>query len=165
MGVRIDARTSREYQAAALAIRSVDRTLRKQIRVHTKRVAQPEWQRALDKRATTEQQRKVIARTAVVMVTDRNVRVQAAKKGRPLGGGLNPKVHGRNVEHGATVAQQRVQRKWASYELTTGRGLPPRNRDGYVFWAAARDMVPRMFALWAQTTVRTIANALEGRED
>jgi hypothetical protein len=34
-----------------------------------------------------------------------------------------------------------------------------------VFYPAAREMIPRLAALWIQTTVRTIAEALEGKQE
>ena len=169
--MQIDAKTSREYRATMLAVRAVDRTLRKQIRVQTKKVAAPEWQRALGKRATTELERRVLVNTAVVSVSDQNVRVQSASKGRKLSGGLLPKLDYPAIEFGADRGKRstyrRTARGGAAHSVTrrTNTGLRPRNGEGYVFYPTAREMVPRMGRLWAQTTVRTIANALEGKQE
>lgn len=170
MGVRLDARASREWQAVAYAVRSIDKTLRKQIRTHTKRVAAPEWQKALARHATTELERRVIVATAVVAVSDQNVRIQAANKGRPVSGGFHPKVDGHAAEFGSNrrvVESRRVSARTRQHAIkaASGYSLRPRNRDGYVFWPAAREMVGRIFALWAQTTVRTVATALEGKTE
>ncbi len=168
--MRLDVTKSRELQAALLAIRSLDRTLAKTIRQHTKRIAAPEWTRALTRRASTALEQRVLSATAVVTVSDQNVRAQSASKGRPLSGGLNPKTDFPAVEFGASdtpATYQRVSRKGKPHTVTrhTTKQLRPRNPKGYVFYPAAREMVPRLAALWVQTLVRTIATALEGKQE
>jgi hypothetical protein len=169
--MRLDALKSRELQATIYALRSVDKTIQKQVRVHTKNVAGREWKQALAERADTRLQQRVIVDTAVVSVSNQNVRVQAAKKGRVLRGGLNPKTDYAPVEFGAQlkkITYDRRGRNGGTHRVTRSSGSQfPRHRGktGYVFWPAAREMVPRIGSLWVQTTVRTIANALEGKQE
>lgn len=162
--MRIDVFRSRELLATIYALRSIDRTLAKQVRQQTKKVAQPEWQQALAERADSRLEHRVIVGTAVVTVSDQNVRVQAAGKGRPLTGGLNPKTDYGAVEYGANPRKRSYTRKGHKVTRTVGTAFKRHaGKTGYVFWPAAREMTPRMARLWVQTTVRTIAEALEGR--
>jgi len=168
--MRIDVRNSRELLAVIYAVRSLDKTIQKMIRQETKRIAAPEWSEALTKRADTALERKVIVGTAVVSVSNQNVRAQSANKGRPLSGGLNPKTDFPAVEYGAdddTQTYQRRSRKGGTHKVTrhTASQLKRRRRDGYVFGPAAAEMIPRLARLWAQTTVRTIAEALNGKQE
>lgn len=173
--IRIDVYKSRELLATIYAIRSIDKTLTKIIRRETKRIAQPEWVRALGRRASTALERRVLVDTAVVTVSDNNVRLASASKGRKLSGGLNPKEHWGPVERGLPPKDKTYGRKGRAGNTGTGKphevtrkvgtAFRPRNNKGYVFLPSAREMVPRIAALWVQTTVRTIANALEGKQE
>lgn len=168
--MRIDVFGSRELLATIYAIRSLDKNLRKQNRQQTKRVAQPEWTKALAERADTRLEHRVIVGTAVVSVSDQNVRIQAAKKGRALSGGLTPQMGAGAVEFGAHAkgkTYSRRSRKGGTHRVTrviNTQFKPHSGNRGYVFWPAAREMVPRMARLWVSTTVRTIAEALEGKQ-
>lgn len=168
--LRIDARFSPELLATLAAIRAVPKTLQKMIRTQTKRVAGPEWTKALSQHADTRLERRVIVDTAVVSVSNQNVRIQSANKGRPLSGGLNPKQDWPAVEFGAQQQQPTTynrKTKHGTNRVTrhTTRQLKPRRKGGYVFWQTAKEMVPRLGRLWVQTTVRTLGTALEGKQE
>lgn len=170
--MRIDAKASPELRATILAVRALDKTLQKTIRQHTKQVAAQAWMEALRSRAQTKLEHRALVDTAVVAVSNQNVRIRSASKGRPLSGGFSPKLHGHAAEFGADqttpTTYQRKSRTGGSAHQVTRRattGLRPRNREGYVFWPTAREMVPRLASLWVQTTVRTIATALEGKQE
>lgn len=167
----LDARKSRELQATVLAIANVDRTIRKMIRQYAKAMAMPEWKKALAERADTRLEHRVLVDTAVVTVSDRNVRMQSASKGRPLSGGFAPKLDYYAAEYGGnqdkTTTYTRRNRNGGTHKVTrrVGNTIKPRTRRGYVFGPASREMVPRLARLWVQTTVRTIATALEGKQE
>jgi len=169
--MRIDARLSPEFRATILALRSVDKTIAKMVRQQVKRIAAPEWQKALAERADTRLQQRVLVNTAVITVSNQNVKAQSASKGRPLSGGLEPKHDYHAVEFGANRARVmeygRKSRNGGRHivKRRIGNGLPARNSKGHVFWPAAREMVPRLGRLFVQTTVRTIATALEGKQE
>jgi hypothetical protein len=148
-GGRISTKESRELQAVVVAIKALDADTRKEIRTRTRAMARQEWTEALARRATSEQQRRLIVKTARVNVTDQGVQVTAATQKRGgLSGGATPYDEGKSFEFGNS------KKKY----------LPPSRRQGYVFWPAAADMVPRLLALWAQTAVRTAMEALEGKK-
>lgn len=168
--MRLDAFKSRELMATILAIKSLDKTVRKINRQQTKRIAAPEWQKALAQNSMTLLENRVLVNTAVVTVSDQNVRIQSASKGRPLSGGLNPKTDYHAIEFGADQTRRTTYdrtRKGNRHRVTrhATNGLRPRNPRGYVFFPTARSFIPRMASLWVQTTVRTIANALEGKQE
>lgn len=168
--MRLNVLDSRELQATILALRAIDKTLAAQVRKYTKAVAAPEWSQALNRRATTRLEQRVIANTAVVTVTNQNVRVQSASKGRMLSGGLLPKSEYPAVEFGKNPSKTtytRISPRGQSHRVTAvvGRQFKRRNPRGYVFYPAAEEMIPRIAALWVQTTVKTIANALEGKQE
>lgn len=168
--MRLDVRKSPELLATIVAIRSLDRTITKMIRQQTKLIASPEWKKALAHRADTRLEQRVLVDTAVVSVSDQNVRMQSANKGRPLTGGLAPKADWAAVEFGAdqttkTTYQRRGKHGTHKVARVVTHGLKRRNRDGYVFFPTAAEMIPRLARLWVQTTVRTIATAFEGKQE
>lgn len=169
--MRIDAQKSREFQAAIFAVRSLDRTIQKMFRREVKRIGAPEWKQALAERAGSRVQHRMLVDTAVMTVSNQNVKLQSASKGRPLSGGLNPKTDYYTAEWGADHDREstytRRSPKGRSHKVTrhAARAVPRRNRKGWVFSPAVREMIPRFGRLFVQTTVRTIANALEGKQE
>jgi len=166
--LKIDARSSRELRAILAALKNADREIQKQIRTQTKQAIVPEWQRALAREASTVPQSKVLVQTATATVSNQNIKLTAATKGRRLSGGLLPREGFGGFEFGAKVRQSTyTQRspKGRPYRVTrrTGKQFPAYNARGRVFYPAVKRIVPRVASLWAQTTVRVIAEALEGK--
>ena len=167
--MRLDVLTSRELLATIYAIRSLDKTIQKMIRQQTKSMAAPEWTKALAQRADTALEQQVIVNTAVVAVSNQNVRAQSANKGRLLSGGLDPKTDYPAIEWGAdddTQAYMRRSRKGGTHSVKrhTARQLKRRS-SGYVWGPTVQEMIPRLARLWVQTTVRTIAEAIDGKQE
>lgn len=168
--VRLDVTASRELLATILTMRACDRTIAKMVRKETRAVAEPAWRQALAERADSRLSQRVLVNTAVVSVSNQNVRVKSAMKGRPLSGGLNPKTDWHAIEFGADTGKTTTYdsfRGHTRFPVTrhTARQLQPRRRSGYVFYPAANEMIPRLAALWVQTVVRTIATALGGETE
>jgi hypothetical protein len=165
--VRISVWDSKELQAILLALRGFDRDLKKEIRSRTKTMAQPEWQKAVAERAGTVLESKVLAATARVQVSDQNVMLRSASIGRSLSHGLLPSANYAAVEFGAdrnvktTYERRSPKGKTHSVTRRTRTQLRPRTRKGYVVFPAAAEMIPRLAALWAQTTVRTFHETIE----
>lgn len=167
--VRLDVFQSPELLATIYALRAIDKTIQAQVRKATKTVAEPEWKKALAERANTRVEHRVLVDTARISVSNQNVRAQSANVGRPLKGGLNPKVHYPAVEFGIKNKKStysRKSRKGGTHKVTRtiGTGLPNPRRQG-PFWGSTSEMIPRLARLWVQTTVRTIATALEGKQE
>lgn len=156
--------------ATIYAVRALDKTLQKMVRQHIKAITAPEWKHSLARRANTKLERRVIVDTSAVAVSNQNIRLQSANKGRALSGGLSPKFAWHAPELGAVPAKAtytRRSRRGGTHSVTrtTGTQFKPRNSAGYVFFPAVREMVPRAASLMVQTVVRTIATALEGKQE
>lgn len=167
--MRISVFESKELQATLLALRGFDKDLKKQIRTHTKRIAQPQWQKSVREHAETRLEQRVLADTARVQVSDQNVMLRSAHIGRALTGGLKPSENWAGVEFGGDQEKastySATSRTGTSYKVTrrTRRQLRPRKKTGYAVFPAAADMIPKIAALWVQTTVRTFHETLEKR--
>lgn len=156
-------------QAALLGVRRAEKAVQANIRKATKAIATPEWQKALTERAETRLEHRVLVDTARVSVSNQNVRLASASVGRALSGGLKPSEGYAAVEFGANRQQKNT------YERTSSKGnrfpvtrrtraqLRPQRRKGYVVYPAAQKVIPRFAALWVQTVVKTMHDAIEGK--
>lgn len=165
--MRITVFGSKELQAVILALKTLDRDTRAEIRKHTKTMASTEWGQTLTEHASTKLEHAVLARTGRARVSDQNVTLTSATVGRALKGGLQPKRDAAAVEFGAdaqVVPYTATSRTGTRYEVrrNTRAQLRPRNRKGYVVYPSAASIIPRIASLWIQTTARTIFDKLEG---
>jgi hypothetical protein len=146
MPLRVSAKDSAALRATILSIKTLDRDLKRELRGRVRKLATVDWKAAMGDHADTVLEDRVLVQTARVSASDMNVRVRSAGSSRPAAsGGIIPRRDGRGVEFGSSQT----------------KSLPPRRRQGYVFFPAAAEMVPQLLSLWVQTTVRTIAEALE----
>ena len=163
--MRIDVRGSQELKDVALALSAMDTPMRRYLRSLTKAKMTEPWLSEMNKRAGTRLEKRVLSSTATIATSDQNIRITSAAKGRALSGGLNPKVDYAAVEFGANRAKKSTYtRKGHRVTRRTAVQLRPRNRDGYVFYPAARVMIPRLASLWVQTIVKGIGNIFDGKE-
>lgn len=169
MAQRISIIASRPIRTVVTAMKALPGENKRQIRTQTKNMLAPEWRKAVDAEAASDLERRVIASTARVAVSDRNVTLRAGGSRRALSGGLIPAVSNRAVEFGGGRERTRTystrSRRGKRYQVTrhTQRQLPPFRRQGYVFYAAVAKITPRLAALWAQTWARGIHEAMEGK--
>jgi hypothetical protein len=161
--VRIDVQGDEVLQGVVIALQRSDAETRKSIRTYTKSVMTRPWLDEIDRRASTRLERRVIGATATVAVSDQNIRIQSAAKGRKLSGGLLPKADYGPVEFGAAHRKVTYTRKGHRVTRNTTAQFKPRNRSGYVFYPAAKEMIPRLASLWVQTVVKTFADIFEGK--
>lgn len=157
--IQISVRDSRELRAAVLAIANVGRTLQAELRKHTKRVVEPEWRKGLAERASSKLDQKVLVSSSRVQVRDTNVVLRSGAVGK-LKHITRPVEFGgdRNQEHSY---QGRRGSKRFKVTRHTARQLGWRRKGGRVVWPTAEDLIPRLAALWVQTTIRTIHEAIE----
>ncbi|MBF4565400.1 hypothetical protein [Plantibacter sp. VKM Ac-2876] len=167
--MRIDIYGSRELQATVLSIRRAERDIQTNIRKFTKTLLMPEWKKALAERAETRLEHRALVSTARITMSNQNIKLKSAGLNRKLSGGMNPNVEGHAVEFGANREEKTtydaVSKNGTGYRITrrTRRQLRPKTTQGYVFYPAVRAMIPRFASLWVQTTVRTLADALDRR--
>lgn len=146
MALRISAFDSKELQATLILLKGMPKELSAQIRKATKGMALPEWQKAVRGRVSTRLESRVLGDTATVAVSNANVRLKSATKGKSLSGGAKPIEIGKSVEYGNKHKQ-----------------FKKRQRGGYVVQKSASKLIPRFAALWVQTTVRTFYESFEGK--
>jgi hypothetical protein len=147
-----------------LAARSVPVEVRKQIASQTKSASEPIWYDEVRDGAATRVQQRVLVDSARVGVTQRNVFLRS--------GGVGTLRSGTPVSRIAAAAEFGVgegkvittrSRKGTVYSRRMGPAFPAPKRGGYVFWPAARRSIRRFASLWIQTAVRTMLDALDGK--
>jgi hypothetical protein len=159
----IDSKSSAQLKAVILALDGAEKVIQTQVRNNTKRMAQPEWQKALKKEAVTPLQNRVLASTGRVKVDNRGVTLAAGGLSRKVSGGFqsDPKMP-RIIEFGANRNAVETYRshspKGKSHPVTrhTQRQLSWQDNKGTVVYPAATPLVGRFVSLWVQTTVRQI---------
>lgn len=155
--MRLDARRSPALTALIQVLATIPNEVAKEVRKHSKSVIVPEWKKGLAERAPGERifhDRLVSPSTAYV--SDRNVK---------LIGGANGKFP-RETEFGAyreEFTEYTGRRKGKSFPVRrrTQRQFWHFTKPGRVVWPTASDLIPRIFALWAQTTIRTVHESIE----
>lgn len=167
--MRVSVHVSPQLQAMLTRIKELPAETRKQVRVATKQSALSIWRESVAANVTTRAEGIAFAKTSRVAVTDRGVNLQAARIGKPLSGGLNPRTQWHALEFGGDPAARRpvdmTSRKGKRYTAVrrTQAQLRPRRRTGYVVYPAAADAIPRVLSLWLQTIARAGHEALEGK--
>lgn len=167
--MRISAFVSPELQALLTRITQLEPETRKELRKATKGAALPIWTESVNANLTTRAEGIAFGKTARVAVTDRGVRLQAARVGKALSGGLNVKSQWHALEFGAERETVRTvdmrSRKGTQYTARrhTQRQLRARRKSGYVVFPAVAEAIPRVLSLWLQTVQRTGHEQLEGK--
>lgn len=167
--LRVSALSSSELLTVLRGLRNLDRDTKKANRQHLKPMAEQAWKQQLAQHADTRLEQRVLVDSGRVRVSDQNVRLTSASLSRSLTGGLKPSESYGPVEFGADP------RPGAKETATSTRGKKfQRNRDphrpfkrpnrrGNVVFPAAANVIPRVLAMYVQTFVRSIHEALEGK--
>lgn len=167
MALRISVFASKELQTAIAVLKGADREISKQIRQHLKSVTSPEWQEAVRGRTGSAQEVRVLSDTARVQVSNQNITLKSGAIGKPLSGGARPRDIVKAVEFGASSTQPVTyttrSRKGNSYRVTrhTHNQFRKRTSTGYAVYPAAAQVIPRIAALFVQTTIRTFFELVE----
>lgn len=164
-GLGVDVFDARELQAALLAFKILPKEITAQTRKHTKRLVDAEWQAGLNKRARSKIQQRALAGTAVSSVTNSQVQMKSATKGKY--GRVSASVVAAGAEFGANkdlyTRYSRKSRNGGTHtvERRVMRHLSYRRKDGYVVYPTAEDLAPRIAAMYVQTLLRTTAEAFD----
>lgn len=168
MSFRISILASAQLQATVLLLKGMDRELASQVRKAIKTITQSEWQEAVRGRTQTALQVRVLSDTARVTVSDQNITLKSATIGKSLSGGLKPSDLAHNAEFGAdrkfTRSYTATSSKGKKFEVKnrhTRKQFSARNLKGHVVYPAAAKIIPRIAALYVQTTVRTFHELIE----
>lgn len=170
---RISVFESKELQGVILALKGMDKEIAKQIRKQTKDVVLRVWQKSVAEQigmSGTRLESRAFGQTARVAVSNQNITLSVASVGKPLSGGLNPRLIPWAIEFGAD------REKRLTYEARSTRGrsytvhnrrvsamLRRRNETGHIFYPTVKAVIPRIASLWIQTTVRAFYEAIEKR--
>ncbi len=159
----------REARAAVVALRSVDADVRKAVNASVRSVVTPLWKSVVQVHATSKMDTRVLATGSRVNVGAKPTLV-AASSNRALRGGLVPAQRWRAFEFGAVrdlrTTYEGRSPKGTRYPITrrTRRQLPKIAPTGRVLYPSVADIGPRVFALWAQTSIREIFTAFQKGE-
>ncbi|MFP7760910.1 hypothetical protein [Marisediminicola sp. LYQ85] len=160
----ISAYTSKELQALLVGMKGMERPLKAQLRKATTKTVKPVWIAAVQGNARTKLEKRALGSTATVTVRDSNVTLKAGGKGKLLS---KAPTLSKAAEFGADREFRKSfstrSPKGTSYTVNrrTQRQLPTFNRKGNVVYPAAAKVIPRIAALWVQTSVRTLHEVLE----
>ena len=148
-----------------LAVRRVPAEVRKQINQHTRTAADPIWREEIRVGAATRIEQRVLVDTSRVGVTNRNVllrsgQVGSLRSGTPVNRLAAVAEFGMNA--GKTVTQK--SRKGTRYTRKLGPVYRTPKRGGGPVYSAVARSIPRVGALWVQTAVRTVLDALDGKQ-
>lgn len=167
MALRISVFASKELQQATAILKGVDREISKFIRQTLKTVTSPEWAEAVRGQTSNAQEVKVVSDTARVAVSNQNITLKSGAVGKSLSGGAKPSDIIKQVEFGApqdtTNTYTATSRKGKTFRVTrhTNRQFKGPSRSGYAVYPAAAKVIPRIAALYVQTTIRTFYELME----
>ena len=163
---RPSATSSRLFEAVALSLKLVPREVRNDINRTTRATLNPEWRESVSYYATSNMDKKVLAKGARIKPGNPVTLVAATSK-KALSGGLIPdSVTARSFEFGTesrdeeTGYTRRNRGGSGTHEVRrrTKRQIPRKN-SGRVVYRAAGEMLPRLTSLWVQIIVRKIYEA------
>lgn len=160
---RISVLVSQELQMLLSAARELPKEVNAVVRKHTRLVAEPIWQEAVRGHVQDRMQTRVLSDTARVSVTDSNVLLRSGGIGKTRGVPNTDLVFGTEFGADPNFTRSLVSKNGVHFTRHTKRQFNlPRSR-GYVVYPAAREVIPRIGALWFQTMVRTIHEVFEVR--
>jgi len=157
--MRLDVRRSPSLTAAIQVMHAIPNEVAKQVRRHSKTVIVPEWKKGLAEHAPGERMfhtRLVTPSTAYV--SDSGVSLIAGRNGDWV----------RETEFGAyredfATYQRKSRRAGGTHKVTrrTQRQFWHYTKQGHVVYPTARNLIPRIAALWISTIWRTVHEELE----
>lgn len=152
--MRLDVRRSRELTAVVQVLATVPNEVAKENRQRSKSVIVPEWRKGLAESAPAAIFFKRLVDPSTVYVTDRGVKLIAGSNGA--------KAFPRETEFGAYREDYKTYRtRRGETTRRTQRQFWHFQPQGRVVIPTVSQMIPRIAALWVQTTVRTVAELIE----
>lgn len=162
----------RALQAAVLAFKAADSSLRREINAATRDTMNPVWRGLVQQNASRAGGLSARMLGAGARIAAGNPPVaKAAQSTRKVGRGLIPADDYGPWEFGVpnpnryTTYDRRSRRTGGSHKVKrrTMRGLPRKAAGGRVVYPAWSELAPRMVSLWVQLIVKTYHDAAEGR--
>ena len=151
-----------ELRAAAIAMKHADNEIRRGVSARMRGEMSPVWKAEVTQRAGAGMAARIL--TPGARITGGNPpQIIAASSKRRIGRGLIPDRHWAGYEFGAgdgvrTVRSSRGKR----YRRHVMRHLPDRGKGRHLE-PAAGELLPRIASFWAQSVVKVILDAAEGK--
>lgn len=158
----------KELRGAAIALKMVERDLRNKINRETKAELDPVWKNEVESRISSARDARIFKTGTRIAGGNPPVAYSMTSK-RKMRGGLVPVDQGRAFEFGGnrnavrTVEGRSPKGKRYTYKRHTQKQLPPTYAGGRIVTPAIKAVLPRMASLWAQTVVKSILDAAEGK--
>lgn len=161
--MRISVFRSPALQGTILALKGMDKELAKQIRQHIKAITVGEWKTELAQNSITRMENRVLVDSAKVSVSNQNITLKSGGTAKRLSGGARVRDVTSAVEFGRPAEGKSLSHSKTGkpYKRRHGTRFRPPNRKGYTVYPAAADAIPRIAALFVQTTVRTFHELVE----
>lgn len=162
---------SKELQAAILALKIVDRDLRKEILKRTRELILKDWTQAVGDEISTAggdiYATRLTMRNTRVKVGTQGFTLQAATRGtKATSGGLISSKHYYLAEFGADKKVVPVQGRRGNtryeYKRTVNTGFQRRVKNGRYAFQASGKIMTRTIALYTQTCIQMVYKAFEG---
>jgi len=159
---------SPQLKAVSLALRLMDKDLRREINKATRDTMNPEWTKLVKSAAVSPGEQAVLVPGARVAAGNPPA-ARAAASVRKLSGGALPTELANAMEFGTsdrekvTTYDRRNRKTGGSHKVTrhTRRQLPVRRPKGYVVYPSFAKLAPRMASLWTQIVVKKTHEAFE----
>lgn len=164
----LSVRDSKALEAAVLALKVMDRSLRNDINRSTKAMLDPVWKGAVAANAVSTLDQMVVAKGARVKGGNPPEAIAATSR-KALSGGLVPQDSWAVIEFGGQFNKvstyPSTSPKGTKFDVTrhTARQVPARRKSGRVAYKAIAEVTPRVVSLWVQMIVAKTYEALEGR--
>lgn len=169
MAVRVSIDSDRKFQAVALALRLMDKDLRRDINKAARDTMNPVWQGLVKLEAQSPGTYAVLV-PGTRVAAGNPPSARAGSSTRKLSGGGIPADLAHHYEFGVGNPDQmgkpyqRKNRKTGGTHTVTRRTmrqLPKREAKGRVVYPAFAEMGPRLASLWVQIVVRKTHEAFE----
>lgn len=164
---------SKQLQAIVLALKTVEPNLRPEMYARTRQHILPDWTSKIQERINAQPYSKLntaLMKGQRVSVGTQGVSVLAAQstKGVSKGSTLTPAKNWAAAEFGtkprvAQISGRRGETQYG-YQRRIMTGFLANNRKGKFAFRTAEEIISRSVALWVQTVVQVISEAVEEGE-
>lgn len=164
MKLKVEPKTRDQVKEISRLWRALPRELKNDIRRWQRSEANPIWREEIASRPKTGLQEAVF-RSGNSVRAGAIIELTAGNSARKMRGGGTPRELAAPAEFGTTRHDKytRYYRQGHVVVRRTARGLPARDRKGYVAYPAAERAIKRIAQLAVQVAVRRIHEAAEGR--
>ena len=164
---------SKQLQAVVLALKVVEPKLRPEMYARTRQKILPDWTTGIQERINAQPYSKVntaLLKGQRVAVGTQGVSVLAAQSSKAVrpGSTLNPRENWGAAEFGTKPREQLIRGSRNGnrylYRRKIMTGFLPNNRKGKFAFRQAEEIITRSVAMWVQTVVQVISEAVEEGE-